>query len=316
MVFAGLGLFVVHSRRRCVMIFRELYSAIESMCYSMESLCVHALNGIKKSKSMDDEELLLFSTLPAFPSGSINILTLNALFPFTANKQIRQQLSHLAKNQLVTTTDQDHYFLTEQGDQLTAWMAKEMNNALAGVLPLPATSMMDMASQLKEIDDACYAAVEPPRKLHLTVQRKLTPAGTIPMMARINQITKELIAYRNDAHYSAWQAYGVDGHSWEILTLLWQGKKLNVDILHHSLTQRGFSLEDTFASISELSRRGWVINSNEDLSITPFGAEIRHIAEDTTDRYYFAPWQDFPESHLAPLLELIDDFRRGIPTIE
>ena len=147
--------------------------------------------------------------------------------------------------------------------------------------------MMDMASQMKEIVDACYAATEPPAKVQLNMQRKMTPAGTIPMMARINQIARELKAYRADAHQSAWQAYGVQGHAWEILTALWQGKKMNVDDLHKSLAHRGFTMEDTFNSISDLSRRGWVLNGNDDLSITPFGSEVRRIAEDTTDRYYF-----------------------------
>jgi hypothetical protein len=176
--------------------------------------------------------------------------------------------------------------------------------------------MMDMASQLKAIDDACFSALEPPRKLHLAVQRKLTPAGTIPIMVRIQQILKGLAAYRIDAHHSAWSAYIFDAHAWEILTLLWQGKKLNVDAMHQTLASRGFTLEETFGSISELSRRGWVINSNDDLAITPFGAEIRRIAENTTDRYYFAAWQPFSEASLTELRDLVEEFRRGIPMIE
>ncbi len=298
------------------MISRELYTAIESTSFSMESLCVHALNSIKSANKMDDAELLLFSTLPAFTAGYITPIYLNALFPFTAPGQIKEQLAHLLELKLLLPASEEHYFLTEKGDHLAAWMSKEVNNALAGVMPLSATRMMDMASQLKEIDDACFSALEPPRKLHMAVQRKLTPTGTIPIMVRIQQILKELTAYRIDAHQSAWTAYIFDAHAWEILTLLWQGKKLNVDAMHQTLAIRGFTLEETLDSISELSRRGWVLNSNDDLTITPFGTEIRHIAENTTDRYYFAPWQPFSEARLTELRELVEEFRRGIPTIE
>jgi hypothetical protein len=282
----------------------------------MDSLCVHALNSIKSANKMDDAELLLFSTLPAFTAGYITPIYLNALFPFTSPGQIQQQLAHLVELKLLLPASEDHYFLTEKGDQLATWISKEVNNALSGVMPISPTSMMDMASQLKAIDDACFSALEPPRKLHLSVQRKLTPAGTIPIMVRIQQILKELAAYRIDAHHSAWSAYIFDAHAWEILTLLWQGKKLNVDAMHQTLASRGFTLEETFGSISELSRRGWVINSNDDLSITPFGAEIRRIAENTTDRYYFAPWQPFSEAGLTELRDLVEEFRRGIPMIE
>lgn len=299
-----------------MVIFRELYTAIECMSISMESLSVHALKGIKDKNRMDDVELLMFNTLPAFNPGAITPALLNTFFPFSSESLIREKLVHLEKNGFVLPTKENHFALTKQGDALALWITKEVNNALSGVLPLPATSMMDMASQMKEIADACYAATEPPPKLQLTLQRKMTPAGTIPMMARINQISREIISYRADAHQSAWQAYGVDGHAWEILTTLWQGKKLNVDELHKSLAYRGFTMEDTFNSISDLSRRGWVLNGNDELSITPFGTEVRRIAEDTTDRYYFAPWQIFPEARITTLRQLVDDFRRGIPTLE
>lgn len=298
------------------MIFRELYSAIETMSFSLESLATHALKNIKIKNQMDDAELVLFTTLPAFNPGAITPAFLQSLFPFTSIKTIRQKLTNLERNKLVLPTKENHFALTSQGDSLALWIIKEVNNALSGVLPLPATSMMDMASQMKGLADACYAALEPPVKLHLSMQRKLTPAGTIPIMGRINQITRELVAYRADAHYSAWQAYGVDGHAWEILTALWHGKKMNVDELHQSLLHRGFTMEETFTAISDLARRGWVLNSNEELTITPFGIELRRIAEATTDRYYFAPWRVFPEEKITGLQHLVDDFRRGIPVLE
>ena len=297
------------------MIFRDLYAAIETMSYALESLSVHALKNVKIRNRMDDAELVLFTTLPIFNAGAITPMALQTLFPFNSLRLIRQKLTNLEHNKLLLPTKENHYALTPQGDSLQLWIVKEVNNALAGVLPLPATSMMDMASQLKGLADACYAAMEPPVKLHLAVQRKLTPAGTIPIMARINQITRELMAYRTDAHYSAWQAYGVNGHTWEILTTLWQTQKMKVDELHQSLLPRGFTIEETYNALNDLARRGWVANSNDELSITPFGSEVRRIAEDTTDRYYFTPWRGIAEEKLSALKDMINEFRRGIPEL-
>ena len=296
--------------------FNELFAAIETMSLSLESLSFHALNAVKEKNSMDDHELLLFTFLPAFNLGGITPSALNALFPYTSQNLIKEHLAHFEKNKLLLPTKENHFALTREGDSMALWITKEVNNALAGVLPLPATSMMDMASQMKEIADGCYAATEPPAKLQLTMERKLTPAGTIPMMARISQIARELIAYRLDAHQTAWRAYGVDGHTWEILTTLWQAKKMTAGELQKTLAYRGFTLDETMASISELARRGWVAYSKDEVSITPFGAEVRKIAEATTDRYYFAPWQKFTEARVAALRALVDEFRRNIPAVE
>jgi hypothetical protein len=285
------------------------------MSTSLESLSIHALTEIESKQKLNDSELSLFRTLPAFNPGAITPPLLSTIFPFSSINLIKEQLALLVKKGLLLPTKENYFALTREGDALSLWITKEVNNALSGVLPLPALRMMDMASQMKEIADSCYAATEPPAKLQLTLQRKLIPAGTIPMMARIRQITRELIAYRADAHQTAWQAYGVSGHSWEILSTLWQEKKQNVDVLHGSLAQRGFSMEETLNSINELSRRGWVLNSNEDVSITAFGSEVRSIAEDTTDRYYFGPWQKFSDTRITTLKELVEEFRRGIPVL-
>lgn len=297
------------------MIFHDLYVAIENLSLSLEEFCFPAMKKVTAQYRMADFELLLFSTLPALNPGAITTAALHALFPFTSAKLLRDKLAALDRDQLLVCVNEDHYALSAQADSLALWMTKEVNNALGGLQPLPATRMMDMASQLKELADACYAAPEPPARLQMAVQRKLTPAGTIPMMARLNQITRELIAYRADAHQTAWQAYGVDGHTWEILSLLWQNKKMKLAELQHSLEYRGFTQAETIAALGELVKRGWASSNNEDGAITPFGAEVRQIAEATTDRYYFAPWQKFSEVRLNGLKILVDEFRRGIPAL-
>ena len=111
---------------------------------------------------MDDAELLLFTTLPAFNPGAITAALLDTLFSFYVAKIDQEQLAHLEKSGFVLPTKENHFALTKAGDTLALWITKEVNNALSGVLPLPAISMMDMASQMKEIADACYAAPNHP----------------------------------------------------------------------------------------------------------------------------------------------------------
>jgi hypothetical protein len=297
------------------MIFHDLYIAIENLSFSLEGLCAPAMKRVTEKYHLADFDLLLFTALPALNPGAINTLALHALFPFTSPRLIQNCLASFDREQLLVCLYEDHYVMSSQADSLALWITKEINNALSSLQPMPATRMMDMASQLKELADACYAAPEPPARLQMTSQRKLTPAGTIPMMARLNQIVRELVAYRADAHQTAWQAYGVDGHAWEILSLLWQNKKMKLADLYRSLEYRGFSHGETLAALGELSKRGWASGNSDEGSITPFGAEVRQIAEATTDRYYFAPWQKFTETRLNALKILVDDFRRGIPDL-
>ena len=47
----------------------------------------------------------------------------------------------------------------------------------------------------------------------------------------------------------------------------------------------------------------------------PFGSEVRRIAEDTTDRYYFTPWRGIAEEKITALKDLVNEFRRGIPEL-
>ena len=63
-------------------------------------------------------------------------------------------------------------------------------------------------------------------------------------------------------------------------------------------------MDQTQAAVDQLVKKGWVTIEHEILSITAFGAEIRKIAEETTDRYYYAPFRKFDEDYLERTIEL------------
>jgi hypothetical protein len=67
--------------------------------------------------------------------------------------------------------------------------------------------------------------------------------------------------------------------------------------------------------VDDLIIKGWVSREINNLRITSFGREIRKTAEDTTDRYFLMPFRGFQETELERALELIDDYRQGIPLL-
>jgi predicted transcriptional regulator len=135
-------------------------------------------------------------------------------------------------------------------------------------------------------------------------------------MVRIEQFLTELSAFRDDAHLAAWKSYESNGHAWDILTLLWAEKSQTLEEINSKLKRRGNSLESSRIAVEQLVKKGWAIQEKDSIRITPFGAEIRKIAEETTDRYYASPFKKFTESDLKKVIELTDKFRRSLPRSE
>jgi hypothetical protein len=189
------------------------------------------------------------------------------------------------------------------------------HSALAGITPQSALDLMNLASRLKEMVDLCLKVGEPPETWSLEKVHKLDPGSGASVMVRIGQFLSEIAAYHDDSLLSTWKAYGVSGQAWEIVTILWMENKLNIDFMNERIKSRGFSAEQTSEAFAQLAKRGWITQSEADLKITPFGAETRKIAEDTTNRYFFAPFKDMTRTEMETTIELLINFRRSIPGV-
>lgn len=135
-------------------------------------------------------------------------------------------------------------------------------------------------------------------------------------MVRIEQFLTELCAFRDDAHLAAWKSYESNGHAWDILTLLWMEKSKTLEEINSKLKRRGNSMERSCLAVEQLVKKGWVIEEKDSIRITPFGSEIRKIAEETTDRYYSSPFKKFTELDLKKVIELTNEFRQLLPHSE
>jgi hypothetical protein len=203
--------------------------------------------------------------------------------------------------------------ITSFGSSTVNEVLKAAYTSMSSIQTLPVTTLMDFASRLKDFADACFVAPEPPGKWCITHARKFHPGTGSHVMVRIDQFLTELCAYRDDAHLAAWQGYESNGHAWDILTLLWVEGPLSLEMINEKLKKRGNSLAETQLAVDLLVKKGSVDIKNGQMEISPFGGDIRKIAEETTDRLYYAAWKKFDVTELEEFHRLLTEFRKGLP---
>ena len=294
---------------------KELYPAVEAASLALSPILQPVVENKCNRFGLTAQEISILIAVPTFEPEAVSVRLLNVRSPYTAPDQYRRILENLATREMLVSAGGDGFCVTEQGLETIKEFMQSLYTTMAGIQPLPVTRMMDLASRLKDLADACLEAPEPPGTWCIRHTRRMDPGRKAPMMARVDQFLDELRAYRDDAHLAAWHGYEENGHAWDILTYLWVEKQAVLGIINQALSRRGNSMDDTLSAVSELVRKGWVNREGDALHITPFGREIRRTAEATTDRYFFMPLKSFSVTDLEQAVELIDDYRKGIPIL-
>ena len=91
-------------------------------------------------------------------------------------------------------------------------------------------------------------------------------------------------------------------------------REANPDSIFQALAGRGNSREQSLLAVELLIRRGWIKREEGNLCITPYGEELRQNAENTTDRYYLAPFRIISAVEMAQTIALLEELQRGLST--
>jgi len=295
------------------MSLKELYPAIESAYHALEPVYAPALQEGCVSAGLSGPEFFMLLALPTFHPDPISAKILQVRGAYTSLERYEFLLTSLQSKNLLESIGDQTYNLTVVGQRTIKEIMQPVYAALSGIQALSVTEMMDLASRLKDCADACLAAPEPPGTWSIQHTRRMDPGSGASMMVRIEQFLTELTAFRDDAHLAAWRSYEINGHAWDVLTLLWVEKGLTVEEINSKLKRRGNSLDQTQAAVSQLSKKGWVVVEGALVQISPFGTEIRQITEETTNRYYYIPFKSFRDLEVKQLIELLNKFRRSLP---
>ncbi len=128
-------------------------------------------------------------------------------------------------------------------------------------------------------------------------------------LAQVDQLLDDLNAFRDDAHIAAWKPVGVDGHTWEVLTLVWNGEANTVEKLVERLLYRQHEAGEYQVTLQDLVQRGWIEEDTEGYLVTEEGKKIRDKAEADTNTNYFKPWEALSEEEINRLGDLLSELK-------
>lgn len=128
-------------------------------------------------------------------------------------------------------------------------------------------------------------------------------------LASIDQQIDDMFAFRDDSHISAWTPSGVDGHTWEVLSFVWNGEANTVEKLVERLPFRNYKAEDYAEALEDLTQRGWITSSDDGYKITDEGRKIREDAEAATNENFYTAWKSLSDDELEKLGDLLNELK-------
>lgn len=105
----------------------------------------------------------------------------------------------------------------------------------------PADKREELAALLAKLVVAATEAELDNGNLCLNISFNGHPKVEADTLAVIDQRIDDLHAFRDDAHISAWTPTGVDGHTWEVLSFVWNGEANTVEKLVERLPFRNYN---------------------------------------------------------------------------
>ncbi|HET9223702.1 MAG TPA: hypothetical protein VFO07_14415 [Roseiflexaceae bacterium] len=235
---------------------------------------------------------------------SLSTVRLQEFSPYNAPESLAKRQAEAAEKGLLAPVESG-YRLTEAGRSALRASFGAVYQALSTFEPLPAEEMRRLVDLLRRLVDASLAAPAPDDKSHLLASRKTDPGAEVSLAARIDQYLTDLNGFRDDVHVAAWQPTGLDGPTWEALTMVWRGDAGTAEALAEKLTGRGWEPATYAAALRSLAERGWLSEQAGTYSATDQGRAFRQQVEDDTDRLFYEPWSKLDDAEAQELRSLL-----------
>jgi hypothetical protein len=232
--------------------------------------------------------------------------------PYIASHRRREMLDDALEHGLLAADKPGWYRLTNQGKKALSAFFDCAQEAIAAAPVLPDAQMQELAALLQRIVLATERLPLPRSKSNFESSRWTDPGPLAPPSVRVDQYLTDLMHFREDAHLASWQAYGIDGRSWEAFTYIWRDEANTPADLAEKLANRGYSEEEYATAIRLLLNKGWIEQALGRWQITGNGRALRDVAEMVTDRLFFAGWQALSEVELEKLNRLLVNLSRSL----
>jgi predicted transcriptional regulator len=251
---------------------------------------------------------LLLSGISFAPEGISNAI-LQQRVPY---QNYTRRLADAAEQGLFQSPDDETYHLTDRGRESAQQVILAAYARMESIEPMRSPDLHYLSVLLKRLVRACLIAPEPPGKWSINLSRRFDPGGNASLLIQVDQYLSDLAAYRDDAHLAAWRPLGFDGPTWETITFIWHGEADSLDALCQRLSHRRFPRSVYKGVIQELISDGLLRDKSGKFQLTSKGEKIRQEAEETTDEYFYAPWDCMIDEDLQALGNLLTCLVEGM----
>lgn len=242
-------------------------------------------------------------------SGSLTVDTYSKRNPYANPAGLEKLFADMISAGYFDSDNKGGYFLSDKGVNAIKSTNETFYNHLNKVNQFPADKRKELTALLGSLVDACSKADLTNDRLSFEISRNGHPQVEADSLAQIDQHIDDMNAFRDDAHISAWTPSGVNGHTWEVLSFVWNGEANTVEKLVERLPFRNYTAEDFTKALDDLTQRGWIEPGDDGYKITDTGKKIREDAEDATNENFFTPWKSLSDDELAKLEELLSELK-------
>ncbi len=234
---------------------------------------------------------------------------------YASERLVGALLDLMTAAQIFDRHPDESYHLTRSGRDMMTGLLTRSIEPIVGLSALVQCDMDRLAALLTEVI-AFWQADGSRDSWCLDHSRNRAPDAGANSLLQIVQVCSDFNAYRDDAHMAAWRDHGVSGIAWESFSYVCGGQAASAETLFTSLAYRGYSSSDFAAVLDDLTERGWVTQSESgEFGPTEHGTTLRAAAEQATDDYFYAAWEQLGDDSSAELWTLMNELNNELQTI-
>ena len=230
--------------------------------------------------------------------------------PYANPNSVQENLDDAVEAGYLETDGNGGYSPSKKGSSAIDTVHEAFYNKIDQINQFPVEKLKELASLLEKLT----VSVEQSELDSGKISFRASHGGHVPVeegtLAHVDQLLDDLNAFRDDAHLAAWAPVGVDGHTWEVLTFVWNGDATTAEALAERLPYRQFTKEEYQGTLEDLVQKGWIEQGQHGFKVTEEGKKIRDEAEEATNAYYFGPWKALSDEELSRLSDLLTSLKK------
>jgi len=227
--------------------------------------------------------------------------------PYNNPEAMKERLEDAAQAGYFKGNGDGTYILTEQGVGAIDATNITFYGHINKVNKFPTDKLQELAGLLEKLVESSSKTKLKNDGFCLKIVRAGHPKVDSGSLAQVDQLIDVLLAFRDDAHISAWAVTGVDGHTWETFSFVWNGEANTAEKLMEKLPFRRYVEDDYKKTLLALTQRGWIQSGADGYVATDQGKKVREDVENATDENYFTPWKVLSERELVRMGELLEE---------